>query len=227
MKTGESLQEKQQLFINMQEIFKNFRKFLNQDERVSIAAVGDSITVGVGSGNKSYIDLLGGQKFAIGGKASYNLFGKLEEALSTNPEYIIIFCGINNPMSIKGCRDNWDSGLKSDLSEMYAQATNQGAKVIGVTLLPSMRIWRRHYKKCKANPEKYGCCPKLETRNPKKLYQKTLGVNDFILSNAPIAIDTSDMWGENGLLDTYDADGIHLNSVGQKLLANKIKAQIR
>ena len=90
-----------------------------------------------------------------------------------------------------------------------------------------MRIWRRHYKKCKANPEKYGCCPKLETRNPKKLYQKTLGVNDFILSNAPIAIDTSDMWGENGLLDTYDADGIHLNSVGQKLLANKIKAQIR
>jgi hypothetical protein len=210
----------------MKLLFENWRGYLTE-ERSVVAAVGDSITVGIGSGNKSYIDILGGQKFAIGGKASYNLFGKLKEALSIKPEYLIIFCGINNPMSVKGCRDNWDSELKNDLSKMYMSGVERGAEVIGVSLLPAMRIWRGHHRKCKADPEKYGCCPNLEARNPKKIFQKILDVNDFILSNAPIAIDTSDMWDENGLIDAYDADGIHLNNTGQKVLADKIKSQLR
>jgi len=70
----------------------------------NIAAVGDSITVGVGAGGKSYIDILGGQKFAVGGKASHSLLGKASEASATNPDYVVVFVGINNPMSARGCR---------------------------------------------------------------------------------------------------------------------------
>jgi len=48
-----------------------------------MAAVGDSLTVGVAAGNKSYIDILGGKKFAIGGKASFQLLGQAEIAIAS------------------------------------------------------------------------------------------------------------------------------------------------
>jgi len=203
-----------------------------------IAAVGDSITKGVGAGGVSYIDILGGSKHALGGKASFNLFGKVTEALATKPDYVIIFVGINNPMAgnrYGACSGNWERLLKNNISEMYATVRAAGAKVIGVTLLPAMgrsarkpQAWESHYIKCNKNPNRRGCCKgkRREARNPQKLYEGTLDVNAFIMANADIPIDTSDMFNHKGILPAYNADGIHLNRNGQQQLANKIAAAI-
>ena len=198
----------------------------------SIAAVGDSITVGVGAGNKSYIDILGGQKFAIGGKASYSLLGMAEQAAAAKPEYIVVFAGINNPMSARGCKGGWDQGLISDLGTMYSTARSAGAKVVGVTLIPALKIWRGHYNKCaKAKKEgkkrPYGCCGNSEVRNPSAIHEKILGVNSWIRSNADIVVDAAaTLADDNGLINTYGRDGIHPNAQGHAWIANEIKKRI-
>jgi lysophospholipase L1-like esterase len=197
-----------------------------------VAAVGDSITVGRwGSGGVSYIDILGGSKHAIGGKGSFNLLGMVDQALTTKPEYVIIFVGINNPMagnSYGACAGNWEQMLKSNISEMYAKVRAKGAKVVGVTLLPAMKTWESHYNKCIKSPNRKGCCKgkRRGARNPQKLFRGALDVNAFIMANADIPIDTSDMFNQEGILPAYDADGIHLNRNGQQRLANKIAAAI-
>ena len=193
---------------------------------VEFAAIGDSITVRRGS----YIDILGGRKFAQGKKASYNLFGKLRAALGTKPKYMVIFVGINNPMSGKvGCRDDWDVLLIKDLKKMYKMSRDKGAKVIGITLLPAMKIWRNHYRLCPPKlsqmPKSTNCCSsaiRRKRRNPNKIYKKILQVNDFIMNNADIPIDNSDMWNKKGILKRYDADGIHPNRSAHVNIAKKI-----
>jgi hypothetical protein len=190
-----------------------------------IAAVGDSITVRKGS----YIDILGGKKFAKGKKASYNLFGQLKAALKTKPSYIAIFVGINNPMSGHvGCRSDWQRLLIKDLRKMYRMSRAVGAKVIGITLLPAMKTWRNHYKNCKTPKSKYCCTTstRRERRNPKRIYEKILAVNSFIMEHADIPIDNSDMWNKRGILKQYDSDGIHLNSKAHECIAKKIKGII-
>ena len=52
-------------------------------------------------------------------------------------------------------------------------------------------------------------------------------VNDFIMNNADIPIDNSDMWNKRGILKRYDADGIHLNNTAHRHLANKIRKKIQ
>jgi len=186
-----------------------------------IAAVGDSITVRKGS----YIDILGGKKFAKGKKASYNLFGQLKEALKYKPKYIAIFVGINNPMSGKvGCRDDWQNLLIKDLRKMYRMSRAAGSKVIGITLLPAMKTWRNHYKKCKTPKSKYCCrtATRRERRRPNKIYEKILEVNSFIMQHADFPIDNSDMWNKRGILKRYDSDGIHPNSKAHRHVARKI-----
>lgn len=198
-----------------------------------IAAVGDSITVGVGAGNKSYVDYLGGKKFAIGGKASYSLKGEFNKAMSTSPEYIIIFMGVNNPFSYHGCNSNPDvwaktgkRGVISNLQEMYSHAKSKGVKVVGVTLIPPIKTLNKHINKCAKNPKAFGCCPDNSRRSPSKVVPKLQEINSWIMQNADIGINNSDMWDSNGILKQFDADGIHLNKAGQIHLANKIKAKI-
>ena len=195
-----------------------------------LVAVGDSITVKRGS----YIDILEGQKFAKGKKASYNLFGQLRSALATNPTHVIVFVGINNPMSVYGCRDNWEVSLINDLKRMYAMIRKKKAKVIGITLLPAMKTWRNHYSLCPPIllriPKSTNCCASIERRkrrNPNRIYDKMIQVNDFIMNNADIPIDNSDMWNKRGILKRYDADGIHLNNAAHRHLANKIRKKIQ
>lgn len=189
----------------------------------NIVAVGDSITVR----KNSYIDLLGGKKFAQGAKASFSLMGKLKEAVATKPDYVIIFVGINNPMSTKGCRPGWEAGLIEDLSSMYTEVKAAGARVIGITLMPAMKTWRRHYKKCQANPKIYGCCKDMSQRHPRNIYKKILKVNNFIRNNAEIVIDAgARLANENGILPDYDADGIHPNNAAHVWIANQIKEKI-
>ena len=190
-----------------------------------IAAVGDSITVRKGS----YIDILGGKKFAKGKKASYNLFGQLKAALKYKPRYIAIFVGINNPMSGHvGCRNDWQRLLIKDLRRMYRMSRAAGAKVIGITLLPAMKTWRNHYKNCIIPKSKYCCntATRRERRNPTRIYEKILEVNSFIMEHADIPIDNSDMWNRRGILKRYDSDGIHPNSKAHRRIARKIRALI-
>ncbi len=194
---------------------------ISTSAKTYIAAVGDSITVRKGS----YIDILGGKKFAKGKKASYNLFGQLKAALKYKPRYIAIFVGINNPMSGKvGCRDDWQKLLIKDLRRMYRMSRVTGAKVIGITLLPAMKTWRNHYKKCKIPKSKYCCstATRRKRRHPTRIYEKILEVNSFIMSHADIPIDNSDMWNKRGIHKRYDSDGIHPNSKAHRQIAKKI-----
>jgi lysophospholipase L1-like esterase len=196
-----------------------------KNKKTHIVAVGDSITVRKGS----YIDILGGKKCAKGKKASYNLFGQLKEALKYKPKYIAIFVGINNPMSGRvGCRDDWQRLLIKDLRKMYRMCRAKGVKVIGITLLPAMKTWRNHYNRCKIPKSKYCCrtATRRERRNPKRIYEKILEVNSFIMEHADIPIDNSDMWNKRGILKRYDSDGIHPNSKAHENIANKIKRSI-
>ena len=196
------------------------------NKNTSIAAVGDSNTTGICTGNKSYIDILGGYKSAKGKRASYRLHKYLDKALTTKPDYVIVFVGINNPMSTHGCRKNWKDELKSDLSRMYTKIRKYKAVSIGVTLLPAMKVWRRHYKLCpphlKIHPKSTNCCStkeRRERRNPNKIYANIIEVNDHIKLYADIVIDSSGMWNKKGILLK---DGIHLSKIGQQRIAHKI-----
>lgn len=205
---------------------KNILKFV---------AVGDSNTTGICTGNKSYIDILGGHKFAEGKRASFRLHKHLGEALKINPDYVIVFVGINNPMSTHGCRKNWKDELKSDLSRMYIKIRKHKAISIGITLLPAMKVWKRHYRLCppqlKSRPKGTHCCMTKERRkrrNPNKIYTNILEINKFIKGNADIVIDNSDMWDIDGLYLRYGLlDGIHLNKAGQQYIADKILRSVK
>ena len=84
-----------------------------------IAAVGDSLTVGAAAGNRSYIDILGGKKFAIGGKASFQLLGQAKRAIASSPEYLVVYMGINDAHYPDGCTDKLSTVVKSNLSKIY------------------------------------------------------------------------------------------------------------
>jgi len=81
----------------MKLLFENWRQFISEEKTPRIIAIGDSITAMKGS----YIDLLGGEKFAKGGQTSRQriLFNKVKEATAARsdyPDYIILFMGTNN-----------------------------------------------------------------------------------------------------------------------------------
>jgi lysophospholipase L1-like esterase len=197
-------------------------------EKIDFVSIGDSISVGVGNGNKSFVDILGGTKLAVGGKASHSSEIKeaFEKGLELKPKYMVIFIGINNPMSTKGCKDGWEKELIDDLDDYYKRSRKNGSKVIGVTLLPAVRYWKRKYDKCLSG-EKY-CCKDLEKRNPKLLFEKTKLVNKWIRKNADIVIDAEkELTDKNGILAKYDKDGIHPNGDAQNWIANEIVRKIK
>ena len=202
----------------------------------------------------SYIDLLGDDidagKFATGGKASFQLGGKLTQALRGNPDYVVIFMGTNNPMSGQGCFPGWENKLISDLSKKYSYVRSNGAKVIGITLVPPVARWKEKYDLCTQNTELDGegqeKCARLkcdytssrsgrvtpgsglELRNPDVLYPKALAVNDWIRSNADIVIDAGEALGNaDGILPAYDlGDKIHLSSAAHQWIAREILNKI-
>jgi lysophospholipase L1-like esterase len=196
--------------------------------KIDFVSIGDSISVGVGNGNKSFVDILGGTKLAIGGKASHSpeIKESFEKGLGLKPKYMVIFIGINNPMSTKGCKEGWENQLIDDLKDYYKRARKNGSKVIGVTLLPAVRYWQRKYDGCLSGG-KY-CCKDLEKRNPSLLFDKTKKVNKWIRKNADIVIDAEkQLTDSNGILPKYDKDGIHPNGKAQQWIADEIVHKIK
>ena len=188
-----------------------------------MAAVGDSLTVGVAAGNKSYIDILGGKKFAIGGKASFQLLGQAERAIASNPEYLVVYMGINDAHFPAGCRDKLSDKIISNLSKIYSAARQKGIKIIGIKIHYPQGYWNNHYQKCKKDPSIKGCCKKNENENrsPKNLWKHMQLVNKWIQNNADSAIETNDLW-----IDGNKGDAVHWNSAGQNEIANRIKELI-
>jgi len=186
-----------------------------------IAAVGDSLTVGVAAGNKSYIDILGGKKFAIGGKASSQLLGQAETAIASSPEYLVVYMGINDAHYPAGCTDRLSTVVKSNLSKIYSAAKKKGIKVIGIQIHYPQKYWNNHYQKCKKNPSKKGCCKNNENRSPENLWKHMQLVNKWIQQNADFPIETNDLW-----IDANKGDAVHWNFAGQNEIANRIKELI-
>ena len=193
------------------------------------AAVGDSITVGIGAGNRSYIDILNGSKFAIGGKASFSLMSMATKAIRSNPEYLIVFMGVNNPMAGNrrgGCYKGWEDKLISDLKVVYKGAHQNSIKVIGITIPYPKRLWTRKYNTCKSSGSKY-CCPNPEMRKPNRLWSNMKKVNLWITGNADIVININMLYEEeNGMPRSIAPDGIHPNSQTQNWIAKQILRMI-
>jgi len=187
-----------------------------------IAAVGDSLTVGAAAGNKSYIDILGGKKFAIGGKASFQLLGQAERAIASNPEYLVVYMGINDAHFPAGCGDKLSDKVISNLSKIYSAAKQKGIKIIGIKIHYPQRYWSNHYRKCKKDPSKKGCCKNNENRSPANLWKHMQLVNQWIQQNANFAIETNDLWIDGNKAD----DDIHWNSAGQNEIAKRIPGAI-
>lgn len=186
-----------------------------------IAAVGDSLTVGVAAGSKSYIDILAGEKFAIGGKASFQLLGQAERAIASNPEYLVVYMGINDAHYPAGCTDKLSTVVKSNLSKIYSSAKEKDIKIIGIKIHYPQKYWNNHYQKCKKDPSKKGCCKNNENRSPKNLWKHMQLVNKWIQQNADFAIETNDLW-----IDGNKGDAVHWNSAGQSEIANRIQGVI-
>jgi len=95
--------------------------------------------------------------------------------LRGNPDYVVIFVGINNPMSERGCfgkfprkgtgftEESWVGDVINDLRSYYAKVKNRGPqldppkeiRVIGITLVPAVGRWSKKYDKCLKN-DPYG-----------------------------------------------------------------------
>ncbi len=212
-----------------------------------IAAVGDSITVGIGAGGKSYIDLLGGFKSAKGGFSSQLLIrdGYIEKAINSEPEYLVVFMGLNNPMqgnSNGACYGNgneWVDKLINDLKSIYSLAASNGIKVIGITIPNASRIWSRKHKRC-LGPNKEYCCKgrKVMHREPSVLWRNFQKVNSAIKNmdtNGGFIIDTTSFFGGGDGDYDYDKlgmdkgsapDGIHPGSSFHNWLAGEIQRKI-
>tara|TARA_Y100000114_G_C11756206_1_gene326980 strand:+ start:1740 stop:2831 length:1092 start_codon:yes stop_codon:yes gene_type:complete len=212
-----------------------------------IAAVGDSITVGIGSGGKSYIDLLGGFKSARGGYSSQILIkkGYVEKAIKSNPEYLVVFMGLNNPMqgnSNGACYGNgseWVDKLINDLRSIYSLAASNGIKIIGITIPNASRIWSRKHKRCLGPNRKY-CCKgkKVMHREPSVLWNNFQKVNSVIKNmdtNGGFIVDTTSFFGDSEGTYDYDKlgmdkasapDGIHPGPSFHNWLAGEIQKNI-
>ena len=175
-----------------------------------LVGIGDSITVGYG--NTSWIDFLGGKKFARGGWSStaikniifykylFNKSGKI--IAEQKPERLIILAGVNNHLQPQRAID--------DLQEMARVAQAAGVKVNIMTLLPTAGYWN---KKRKRYPE--GDALSLKRI---RIINKWIRSETWATTRGSGYIDTSAMGDSSGrLLNT--PDGIHPNSRGQKQLS--------
>ena len=182
-----------------------------------IVGIGDSITVGYG--NTSWLDFLGGKKFARGGWSSTAIknlifykyiFDKKSKdlILEESPEFLIILAGVNNHLSPQKVID--------DLQDMAKTAQAAGIKVKMMTLLPTGGFWDRS----KRYPE------------GDKLSLKRIGIiNSWIRGESWASlsgsghVDTSAMGDSTGKL-INSGDGIHPNSRGQKQLSMIVKRSL-
>jgi len=205
----------------------------NKVKGIKIAAVGDSLTAGVPAVPRSYIDHLGGQKFAIGGKATYQLLGKVDQALQVKPEYLVIWMGTNNPFlgnRFGGCYDynKMREKIIKDLGIAYKKTKTAGVKVIGISLPNPREKWQSKYNRCKRGKGKY-CCPNSNMRDPVRLWKEFQKVNNWIKSNADIFIQLPGAPGSDagyGKRNDAPADGIHVNNNYQRQIAALIQSKI-
>ena len=177
----------------------------------NLVGIGDSITVGYGNG--SWIDFLGGKKYARGGWSSTaikNLIfykylfdkGTGKIIASEAPDRLIILAGVNNHLKPQKVID--------DLSEMAKVAQNAGVKVNILTLLPTGGYWDKHSKRY----------PGGDALSQKRISM----INKWIRSETWASIrgsghvDTSAMGDSTGKL-MNSGDGIHPNGRGQKQLS--------
>jgi len=186
----------------------------NKSSKPNIVGIGDSITVGYGG--LSWVDYLGGRKFAHGGWSSTKIRTQIfdKHILPRRgpprilPDYLVILAGINN--------HNSPTRVIDDLNYMAIKAQERGIKVKILTLLPSAGYWDR--KNRKGGDEVH--------------LGKIKVINDWILSQTwkriqgSGAVDTSSLGDETGKL-MASTDGLHPNRKGQSALAQLIHQQMK
>lgn len=175
--------------------------------QVSVALLGDSLTAAP-QYSKYLRQLLGNNStvraFGYPGQGTGTILAHAEEALASNPTYLVVLGGVNDIASNRS-----PNQTISNLSEIYRRATRRDIKVIAVLLTP----WASH---------RVGCAAKSR--------EETELINDWIVHEAryeaPIShvVDTSSLGDKQGRLKPqYDSgDGLHLNRMGQQTLATLV-----
>ena len=202
-----------------------------QDGKKKIVFFGDSITeLGVNKGG--YIDLLNNRivnngqtnQFellgaGIGGNKIYDLYLRLEkDVLNKNPDVVVVWVGVNDVWhkSMMGTGTDYDKfGLFYDAVVQKIQA--KGAKVILVT--PAVIGERNDH----SNPQD-GDLNLYANWIRQYASQKNIALVDFRKLFLEYSIKNNPKQLDKGFL-TYDR--VHLNDVGNQLVANAIWEAIK
>ena len=99
-------------------------------------AIGDSITAQKYL-NKIKSTITNAETFSYGyiGQGAKFIYGKLDEALKHEPEWIIIMAGVNDIASGRSVQQP-----KEYLEKLYRKSKASGAKVMAIEILPWHRI---------------------------------------------------------------------------------------
>ncbi len=190
--------------------------FARADDSTKIYAIGDSLTAGNDSA-PSYVGrlsaLLGPSCEVVnkgkGGNTTIDMLSRFDaDILSSNPDYVIIWGGINDIG-----RDETAQAVEDRLQTMYAKAHNAGIKVIAINIAP-FKGASSHYS--------------ITHQFAADL------INDWIANQAldvDYRIDAktllADSQNANTLRPKYDDGGhLHLNVAGQDLLGEKLYQEV-
>ncbi|NCO04704.1 MAG: hypothetical protein GW939_00990 [Candidatus Magasanikbacteria bacterium] len=186
------------------------------DTQQNVFAVGDSITVGIGTTgmNTAYGERLIGacpqlgkyDKIALGGKGTKPLLDALlpRDLRAEGFSHIIILAGINDITSDKSV-----PYITNNLEQLYKKAKTNGLRVIAVTISPFGKqdtIWTKEKQL------------RLEAVN-KWIYEQSGNLVDVVIDFNQLIKDPSD---PNKIAPQYDKDGIHPNDAAHALLAAEI-----
>lgn len=202
-------------------IYKIYKKLnpgksllLNKVDKNSakILFIGDSLTLGYGLNNYSFVDMLQEdypdittKKIASTGKQTSWMLPQLQNELQNNNyDVVVIWGGINDIYAT-----NKIDSAKNNLQQMYDLSKNSGAKVVAINIIPS-----NQYSKSNSNTNKL-----------------TDELNTFIQSNYTIdgLVDAYSLVGDNKgnvKQDLIQSDNLHLNEQGQSIIEKDLAKKI-
>jgi lysophospholipase L1-like esterase len=169
-----------------------------------VALLGDSLSAGVAY--RTELEALLGpcsavQAFAHPNQGTGVIKSHLWEALAWEPTDLVVLAGVNDLASGRSV-----DTVISNLQQIYGLASAEGVRVIALTLTP----WGNHPK-------------------GSMLQYETDLVNDWIRFNSPadVVVDTSPLSDGTDAAHPalVGADGLHLNTTGQKALAQEVYLQ--
>lgn len=174
-----------------------------------IVAIGDSITAQKYL-NKIKSKITNAETFSYGyiGQGAKFIYGKLDEALKHEPEWIIIMAGVNDIASGRSVKHT-----KEYLEKLYSKSKESGAKVMAIEILP----WHKN-KLSKDREERTHAVNKW-------IREQEGGLVDEVVLAAPMVGGDPKKYHMNKEY-TDDSTGTHPNDRGKEVLSKMVSDKI-